>query len=148
MSVEDTNTPNGVGKKDLYSQNKDENIIVASISCDVIGEKDIMNWNAAGDGIKEEETQVVAVSDAIRDNGSIKISATLVGQPMIAGPDSTTKIREDMKAVKGATFAREGTMTFEEYRRKMKIVRETKAETDRYDGDSDRDGIKDVDEKI
>ena len=113
MSEGSTNTPNGDSKKDLYSQNSD-NIELTYIDVNAIGKEDLSKWQQPGDGIEVGESKIVAVSDSIRDFGMVKIGMTLVGQPMISGPETKNNIVVSVEDVKRAMQAK-GALTAKDY---------------------------------
>ena len=131
MSVETTNTPNGASK-DLMSENKQE--IVVNILDDMrfVDNKDLNNWEVPGDGIKGNETQIIDVSSSIRDNGSVRIGVTLVGQPMISGQEAKTSIKDQMKILKEAILKRKGVLSNEAYIEAKKARAERGDEAGRY----------------
>ena len=141
MSVEGTNTPNGDGnKKDLYSSNPDK-VILTYIDCNAIGENDLANWQKPGDGIEAEESREVDVSNAIEENGSVRIGTVPVGQPMIASPEAKGSIKAAIEEVKKATLARKGAITYQAYvdMLKKRIEAKTKKAKEESDGIGEND---------
>lgn len=113
MSVEGANTPNGASK-DLYSRNKDINkqeLTVTDMS-QRDPEKDLTGV-VPGDNTVAEEYIIINNTTAIRDFGSVRIGANLVGQPLKAGPEATSTIKVSMEDLKNKFKAR-GALTFDD----------------------------------
>lgn len=114
MSMEITNTPSGASN-DLYSKNQDVNkqeLAVTDMS-QKEPEKDLTG-NVPGDNTVAEEYIIINNTTAIRDFGSIRIGATLIGQPVKVGPEATSTIKLSVEEVKKQLSAR-GAITAEAY---------------------------------
>lgn len=143
MSVESTNTPNGASK-DLYSMNKDVN--EQELTVTDMSQKDPakdLTGNVPGDNTVAEVSVIIDNTTLIRDNGSVRIGTTLVGQPMIDGPEAKGAIKLSIEEVKRAIQAR-GALTAEAYieAKKARSERDDK-EAEVEDRDKNNDGIDD-----
>lgn len=143
MSVENTNTPNG-DSKNLYLINEDVN--KQELAVTDMSQKDPnkdLTGNVPGDNTVAEEYVIIDNSVAIRDFGSVRIGATLVGQPMIVGPEAENSIKLSVAEVKRAIAAR-GALTAEAYieAKKARIEGKDKKEQE-VDNDKNNDGIDD-----
>lgn len=108
MSVEGTNTPNGV------SNGKSENGIALNYTTVKPG-YDYTNWNKPGDALEADGSYVVVVGDAVRDGDSITIAATFIGEQA-----KRSEVKESVKKFKQeyiAALKRKGVkvLTAEEY---------------------------------
>lgn len=114
MSVEGTNTPNGASN-DLYSKNEDVN--KQELTVTDMSQKDPtkdLTGNVPGDNTVAEEYIIINNTTAVRDFGSVRIGATLVGQPVKAGAEAKTAIKAEIDAIK-RKFAAKGALTSQDY---------------------------------
>lgn len=111
MSLENTNTPNGDSK---YINNEDTgkqiyNIIDMSQHDPA---KDLTGNEPGDNTVSEVYTSIE--NTTIRDFGNVKIATTLVGQPMIDGPEAKSSIKLSIQDVKDALKAK-GAIPMKDY---------------------------------
>lgn len=111
MSLENTNTPNGDSK---YINNEDTGKQIYNITD--MSQHDPardLTGNEPGDNTVSEVYTSIE-NTTIRDFGSVKIATTLVGQPMIDGPEAKSSIKLSIQDVKNALKAK-GAITMKDY---------------------------------
>ena len=134
MSVESTNTPNGASNKNLYSLNEDVN--KQQLTVIDMAEKDPakdLTGMVPGDNTVAEEYIIIDNTTAIRDFGSVRIGANLVGQPMKFGPEAKVDIKASIDEIKKKIQAR-GAITAEAY---IEIKKERIENRDNKEGKED-----------
>ena len=132
MSLENTNTPNGDSK---YINNEDTGKQIYNITD--MSQHDPardLTGNEPGDNTVSEVYTSIE-NTTIRDFGSVKIATTLVGQPMIDGPEAKSSIKLSIQDVKNALKAK-GAITMTDYINLKKEKAERKNEDKKIEEDA------------